>query len=51
MKMLEYAGINKKDTYTLLKAISKRKADVVKSAKEEFINGMIKKIMKGESDD
>ena len=45
--MLNYAGIDKKDTYTLLKAISKKKEDVIKSAKEAFIEGMIKKIMEG----
>lgn len=46
MEMLNYAGIDKKETYTLLKAISKKKEDVIKSAKESFVNGIIAKTAK-----
>lgn len=43
--MLNYAGIDKKDTYSLLKAISKKKPEVIQAAKETFIEGMVKRIM------
>jgi hypothetical protein len=45
MEMLNYAGIDKKDTYSLLKSISKKRLDVIKAAKETFIEGMVKRIM------
>lgn len=45
MKMLEYAGIDKKETYSLLKSISKKRLEVIQSAKETFIEGMVKRIM------
>ena len=47
MKMLEYAGIDKKDTYVILKSISKKRLEVIQSAKEMFIEGMVKRIMEG----
>ena len=40
MKILELAGIEKKDTYGIIKAISKKKKEVINSAKEKFFNGM-----------
>ena len=46
--MLEYAGINKKETYDLLKSISKKRKEIIMQSKEKFINGIIDKIMKGE---
>ena len=45
MEMLNYAGIDKKETYSLLKAISKRKPEVIQAAKETFIEGIVKRIM------
>lgn len=45
MEMLKYAGIDKKETYSLLKAISKRKPEVIQTAKETFIEGIVKRIM------
>lgn len=45
MEMLNYAGIDKKETYSLLKSISKKRPDVIKAAKESFIEGVVKRIM------
>jgi DNA polymerase III alpha subunit len=40
--MLSFAGIDTKETYDIVKAISKKREDIIKSAKETFINGVIK---------
>ena len=51
MEMLNYAGIDKKETYSLLKSISKKRLDVIKAAKETFIEGVVKRIMEDSKDD
>lgn len=51
MAMLNYAGIDKKDTYSLLKAISKKKPEVIQAAKEAFIEGIVKRIMEDSNGD
>ena len=50
MAMLAYADIPMKETYTLVKAISKKKLGVIQAAKEDFIKGMVKKLMKEEDE-
>ena len=51
MEMLNYAGIDKKETYSLLKSISKKRLDVIKAAKETFIEGIVKRIMEDSNGD
>ena len=49
MKVLGFAGFPMAETYTIVKAISKKKDYVIKEAKDKFIPGFSSKIM--ESDD
>ncbi len=50
MQILQFAGIPIKDTYDIIKAISKKKIEVIHNAKGQFISGMIDKLQKdGES--
>ena len=52
MKVLEFAGFPMAETYTIIKAISKKKDYVIKEAKPKFISGFAKAIMDtGETDD
>lgn len=52
MKVLEFAGFPMAETYTIIKAISKKKDYVIKEAKPKFISGFAKAIMNtGETDD
>lgn len=52
MKVLEFAGFPMAETYTIIKAISKKKDYVIKEAKPKFISGFAKSIMNtGETDD
>ena len=52
MKVLEFAGFPMAETYTIIKAISKKKDYVIKEAKPKFISGFAKSIMDtGETDD
>lgn len=52
MKVLEFAGFPMSETYTIIKAISKKKDYVIKEAKPKFISGFAKAIMDtGETDD
>lgn len=52
MKVLEFAGFPMAETYTIIKAISKKKDYVIKEAKPKFIYGFAKAIMNtGETDD
>lgn len=52
MKVLEFAGFPMAETYTIIKAISKKKDHVIKEAKPKFISGFAKAIMDtGETDD
>lgn len=52
MKVLEFAGFPMSDTYTVVKAISKKKESVIKEAKPRFIDGFAKAIINtGETDD
>ena len=48
MSMLEYAGIDKKQTYDLMKSISKKRKDIIMKSKKQFIEGIVSKITKGE---
>lgn len=48
MATLNYAGFPSADTYTILKAISKKKEDVIIGYKEQFINGFSSKIIEDE---
>ncbi len=50
MKSMAIAGISMKDTYDVIKAISKKKESVIMSFKEQFISGFVDRLMK-ESDD
>lgn len=43
MKILELAGFQPKETYSIIKAISKKKKEVIESAKEKFIANIKKK--------
>ena len=45
MKVLEFAGFPMAETYTIIKAISKKKDYVIKEAKPKFISGFAKAIM------
>lgn len=52
MKVLEFAGFPMAETYTIIKAISKKKDYIIKEAKPKFIFGFSKAIMDtGETDD
>lgn len=52
MKVLEFAGFPMAETYTIIKAISKKKDYVIKEAKPKFISGFAKAIIDtGETDD
>lgn len=52
MKVLEFAGFPMAETYTIIKAISKKKDYIIKEAKPKFISGFAKSIMDtGETDD
>lgn len=52
MKVLEFAGFPMAETYTIIKAISKKKDYIIKEAKPKFIFGFAKAIMDtGETDD
>ena len=52
MKVLEFAGFPMAETYTIIKAISKKKDYIIKEAKPKFISGFAKAIMDtGETDD
>lgn len=52
MKVLEFAGFPMAETYTIIKAISKKKDYVIKEAKPKFISGFAKSIIDtGETDD
>lgn len=45
MKVLEFAGFPMAETYTIIKAISKKKDYIIKEAKPKFISGFAKAIM------
>ncbi|MGL6132202.1 MAG: hypothetical protein ACRCZ9_11390 [Fusobacteriaceae bacterium] len=45
MKSMAIAGISMKDTYDVIKAISKKKEKVIMSFKEQFINGFVERLM------
>ena len=45
MKVLEFAGFPMAETYTIIKAISKKKDYVIKEAKPKFISGFAQAIM------
>lgn len=49
MATLAYAGFPSDETYGIIKAISKKKPDVVKPLKERFLHGFSEKIMEKES--
>ena len=52
MKVLEFAGFPIAETYTIIKAISKKKEYVIKEAKPKFIQGFTQRILDtGETDD
>jgi DNA polymerase III, alpha subunit len=51
MATLQYAGFPADETYGIIKAISKKKPDVVRPLKERFINGFSKKIIENEKVD
>ena len=52
MKVLEFAGFPMAETYTIIKAISKKKDYVIKEAKPKFISGFAKAIIDtGETND
>lgn len=52
MKILAFAGFPMSDTYTIIKAISKKKDYVIKEAKPKFLTNFAKKILEtGETDD
>ena len=52
MKVLEFAGFPMAETYTIIKAISKKKDYIIKEAKPKFIFGFSKAIMDtGETND
>lgn len=52
MKVLEFAGFPMAETYTIIKAISKKKDYVIKEANPKFISGFAKAIMNtGETSD
>lgn len=39
MQALSYAGIPSDQTYTIIKAISKKKEELIKSYKDQFLDG------------
>lgn len=43
MQALNYAGIEDGETYSIIKAISKKKEYIIKAAKEKFLEGFMKK--------
>ena len=45
MKVLEFAGFPMKDTYTIIKAISKKKQHVINDAKDKFIPNFTQAIL------
>lgn len=49
MATLAYAGFPNDETYGIIKAISKKKPDVVKPLKERFLKGFSEKILEKES--
>ena len=49
MATLQYAGFPADETYGIIKAISKKKPDVVKPLKQRFIEGFSKKIIEKEN--
>jgi DNA polymerase III alpha subunit len=49
MAALQYAGFPSDHTYSIIKAISKKKPDVVRPLKEKFLKGFSEKIMDRES--
>lgn len=52
MKVLEFAGFPMAETYTIIKAISKKKDYIIKEAKPKFISEFAQAIMNtGETDD
>ena len=52
MKVLGFAGFPMAETYTIIKAISKKKDYVIKEAKPKFLTNFAKKILEtGETDD
>ena len=52
MKVLEFAGFPIAETYTIIKAISKKKEYVIKEAKPKFIQGFTQRILDtGETND
>lgn len=48
MKVLGYAGFPMSETYSIMKSISKKRADKIMSIKEKFIDEFAKKIMESE---
>ncbi len=44
MKILEYSGMPSKNTYDIIKAIAKKKKDVISSSEQMFVDGLIKKM-------
>lgn len=51
MKVLEFAGFPIAETYTIIKAISKKKEYVIKEAKPKFIQGFTQRILDTEETD
>ena len=52
MKVLEFAGFPMSDTYTIIKAISKKKDYIIKDAKPKFIENFAHSIIAtGETND
>lgn len=51
MQILAYAGLEVGETYTIIKAISKKKHKVIAAAKDKFINGFGAKIKEDELKD
>ena len=49
MATLAYAGFPNDETYGIIKAISKKKPDVVKPLKERFLKGFSEKILEKET--
>jgi len=49
MATLAYAGFDRNETYSIIKAIAKKKPDVVKPLKERFVTGFSGKIIEGDN--
>jgi len=49
MAMLEFAGFKTDETYGIIKAISKKKPDVVKPLEQRFIDGFVQKLAEDDS--